>query len=130
MEATFTYYIHNSSVQPELLFRQADDYKLFQTKIEKYIEPIGQLHALKLTPTAFHMIIEFNNMTTLKKLSAKPLQSTKFLSRKLADLFNSYAQSYNKKHQRKGALFQKNFKRSEIVDMHHFEEVLEAFSVE
>jgi putative transposase len=130
MEATFTYYIHNSSVYPELLFRQNDDYTLFQTKIEKYLAPIGQLHALKLNPTEFHLIIEFNNLQVLKSLTKQPLQSTKFLSRKMADLFNSYAQSYNKKHHRKGALFQKNFKRSEIVDNEHLEEVLEKFDSE
>ncbi|TSJ44781.1 hypothetical protein [Fluviicola chungangensis] len=130
MEATFTYYIHNSSVQPELLFRQTDDYNLFQTKIEKYLEPIGQLHALKLTPTEFHLIIEFNDVRTLKPQSSHTFQSNKFLSRKLADLFNSYAQSYNKKHRRKGALFQKNFKRSEITDQKQLEEILEEFACE
>ncbi|MDF3027132.1 MAG: transposase [Fluviicola sp.] len=130
MEATFTYYIHNSSVQPELLFRQADDYKLFQTKIEKYLEPIGLLHALKLSPTEFHLVIEFNQLQILKASAKQPFQSNKFLSRRLSDLFNSYAQSYNKKHHRKGALFQKNFKRSEIVDNEHLEEVLEKFDSE
>lgn len=130
MEATFTYYIHNSSVQPELLFRQSDDYALFQTKIEKYLGPIGQLHALKLTPTEFHLVIEFNNLQILKNLAKQPFQSTKFLSRKMSDLFNSYAQSYNKKHHRKGALFQKNFKHSEILDDEHMKEVLEEFDLE
>jgi len=127
MEATFTYYIHNSSVQPELLFRQNDDYILFQTKIEKYLAPIGELHALKLTPTEFHLVIEFNNLQILKNLAREPFQSNKFLSRKMSDLFNSYAQSYNKKHHRKGSLFQKNFKRSEIIDNEHLEAVLEEF---
>lgn len=130
MEASFIYHIHNSSVQPELLFRQADDYKMFQTKIEKYLEPLGHLHALKLSPTEFHLIIEFSHIRILKNQTKQPFQSNKFLSRKMADLFNSYAQSYNKKHQRKGALFQKNFKRSEIIDKEHLEEVLEAFASE
>lgn len=128
MEATFTYYIHNSSVQPELLFRQPDDYKLFQTKIQQYLEPIGQIHALKLAPTEFHFIIEFNHLQVLKSQANRSFQSNKFLSRKLADLFNSYAQSYNKKHRRKGALFQKNFKRLEIVNEDHLTEVLEDFA--
>lgn len=130
MEASFTYYIHNSSVQPELLFRQSEDYTLFQKKIKKYLEPIGQLHALKLSPTEFHLIIEFNDLRILKNQAKQPFQSNKFLSRKLSDLFNSYAQSYNKKHHRKGALFQKNFKRSEIVDNDHLTEVMEEITCE
>jgi putative transposase len=130
MEASFTYYIHNSSVQPELLFRQAEDYTLFQTKIGQYLEPLGQLHALKLTPTEFHLVIEFNDLRILKNQAKQPFRSNKFLSRKMADLFNSYAQSYNKKHQRKGALFQKNFKRSEIIDHEHLAEVLEELASE
>ncbi len=129
MEATFTYYIHNSSVQPELLFRQNDDYTLFQTKIEKYLAPLGELHALKLTPTEFHLVIKFNDLQILKSLTQETFQSNKFLSRKMSDLFNSYAQSYNKKHHRKGSLFQKNFKRSEIIDNEHLEAILEEFGL-
>jgi hypothetical protein len=128
MEASFIYHIHNSSVQPELLFRQADDYTLFQSKVGKYLEPIGQLHTLRLTPTEFHLIIEFHPAFLLKSQAKHPFQSNKFLSRKMADLFNSYAQSYNKKYRRKGALFQKNFRRSEIVDNIHLAEVLEEIS--
>ncbi|WP_300665199.1 hypothetical protein [Fluviicola sp.] len=130
MEATYIYHIHNSSVQPELLFRQSEDYTLFQKKIQKYLEPIGQLHALKLSPTEFHLVIEFNDLRILKSQARQPFQSNKFLSRRLADLFNSYAQSYNKKHQRKGALFQKNFKRSEITDHEHLAEVIEEIACE
>lgn len=130
MEATFIYHIHNSSVQPELLFRQPEDYTLFQTKIQKYLEPIGQLHALKLSPTEFHLIIEFTNLHILKGQAKQPFQSNKFLSRKMSDLFNSYAQAYNKKHHRKGSLFQKNFKRSEILDDEHLTEILEEFASE
>lgn len=125
MEASFTYHIHNSSVQPELLFRHSEDYTLFQKKIKKYLEPIGQLHAVKLAPTEFHLLIEFNELRILKSQVKQSFQSNKFLSRKLSDLFNSYAQSYNKKHHRKGALFQKNFKRLEIIDSEHFLEVME-----
>lgn len=125
MEASFTYHIHSSSVQPELLFRHSEDYTLFQKKIKKYLEPIGQLHAVKLAPTEFHLLIEFNELRILKSLAKHPFQSNKFLSRRLSDFFNSYAQSYNKKHHRKGALFQKNFKRSEIIDSEHFLEVME-----
>lgn len=129
MEATFIYHIHNASVYPELLFRQPEDYTLFQTKVEKYLAPIGQLHALRFTPTEFYLIIEFNELRALKNQATKSFKSNKFLSRKLADLFNSYAQSYNKKYHRKGALFQKNFKRHEIYDNDHFMEVLEEFAM-
>lgn len=65
------------------------------------------------------------NRIQIKSQVKQPFQSNKFLSRKLSDLFNSYAQSYNKKHHRKGALFQKNFKRLELIDSEHFLEVME-----
>ncbi|MDR0801818.1 hypothetical protein [Fluviicola sp.] len=129
MEATFTYYIYNSSVQPELLFRQTEDYNLFREKIKRYLDPIGHLHALKLSPTEFHLVIEFNSIRILKNQAKQPFKSNKFLSQKLADFFNSYAQSYNKKYLRKGALFQKNFKRSEIFDLEHLDEIMKEFAL-
>lgn len=125
MEATQTYHIHNASVQPEILFRSTKDYQSFHDKVKKYLHPIGTVHFIKLHQTHFHLIIEFHPLTELRKLNQTRFQSCKILSRSLANLFNSYAQSYNKQYQRKGSLFQKNFKQKLIIDKDHLDEILD-----
>jgi hypothetical protein len=124
MEASLTYYIYNSAVQPEVLFREPDDYIHFQKKANQFINSIGKLHLLELSATTFHFIIEFHSIQELKKTHPPHVKSTKLLSRKLADLFNSYAQSYNNKYGRKGALFQKNFHQVELENSSHFDEII------
>jgi hypothetical protein len=56
------------------------------------------------------MLLHFKTEHTLEK---RKLYSTKIIRQQFSNLFNSYAQAYNKKHNRKGALFQKNFKIQE-----------------
>ncbi len=44
----------------------------------------------------------------------------KFISKQFSNLFNCYAQSFNKMYKRMGSLFIKNFKREEILDKEYF----------
>lgn len=120
MEPSFTYYIHNYSVQPELLFRTDENYRFFVQKVQQHISPVAQIRAYCLLPDQFHFLVEIRAPTVVRELqkqlihpSRKQRSLSYFVSRKFSDCFNSYAQAYNKMYSRDGALFQKNFKRLE-----------------
>lgn len=119
MEATRFYYLYNYSVQPELLFRNDENYRFFLKKYEQYIGPVATTHALCLLPNQFHLLVEIKpvemllHFKTEHTLEKRKLYSTKIIKQQFSNLFNSYAQAYNKQHNRKGSLFQKNYKIQE-----------------
>ena len=51
----------NHAVGQDLLFREADNYRYFLDKYEKYIEPITTTYAYCLMPNHFHFLLRINN---------------------------------------------------------------------
>lgn len=117
MEANTTYCIYNHSVQPELLFRDEIDVQNFKTKIHLHLGKICEVKQLLWNSTSFYLLITVYDLEVLKSLFHQTkFSSTKRISQQLANCFNSYAQSYNYRHSRKGNLFQKGFKQIELTN--------------
>ena len=47
-----------------------------------------------------------------------------FISKQLSNLFSSYTQAFNKQQNRTGSLFQKGFKRKEVVGLNYLQELV------
>lgn len=125
------YHIYNHANGDDNLFREAKNYSFFLSKYHLHIDPIAETIAWCLMPNHFHLLVrikdevdlkrDFPKFRTLENLypEEKEIQLSYLLSKQFANLFSSYTQSFNKVYQRRGSLFQKNFRRKEIDNQNY-----------
>ena len=106
MDPTHSYYhIYNHANGDDLLFTIHDNYEYFLKLINRFITPHLNLYAYCLMPNHFHLLVSFSSETEKKSFH------------QLSKLFNSYTRSFNNFNNRKGSLFQKNFKRKQLFTL-------------
>ena len=134
------FHVYNRTNNKELLFRSTENKLYFLKQFKKYLHLFLDTFCWNLLPNHFHLLVRIKTNKQLKEfLQTLPSQSLKLIEKKyLADesttdqllelewkrLFNSYAMAFNKQHKRKGNLFQRPFKRLEIMKEAHFTQVL------
>ncbi len=105
------YHIYNRGNNNELLFIEKENYLYFLKLVKKYLLPIADIISYCLLPNHFHFIIK----TKKKEQLPEKYKTDKIkLHQAFSNLFNAYTKAFNKKYNRKGSLFEKNFKRIEI----------------
>ena len=130
LEAGKFYHVFNHAVGSEKLFRNDENYNYFLKKFNEYISPIASTFSYVLIPNHFHFLIEIKDrkelyesyrILELKKEFPKikpetELDFEKFVMQQFSNFFNCYTKSFNKKHNRKGALFIDYLRRTLISD--------------
>jgi len=131
LEANKFYHIYNHAVGDEVLFKDADNYKYFLKKYAEYINPIVKTYAYCLMPNHFHFLISIRDDNELiefyKKKYVKfddktedpagfqnPQGLSMQTSRHFGNFFNAYAKAFNKQQNRRGSLFEDDFRRIEV----------------
>ena len=124
------YHIFNHTVGSEKLFKHDENYSYFLKKFNEYISPIASTFSYVLIPNHFHFLIEIKDKKELYE-SYRILESNKefpkvkpetevdfekFVMQQFSNFFNCYTKSFNKKHNRKGALFIDYLRRTLISD--------------
>jgi putative transposase len=117
------YHIISHAVGNEKLFLNDDNYKFFLKRYNKYITPIADTFAYSLLPNHFHFLIQIKPYPELQQYYKiiKPHGKEKegwqpdFVMQQISNLLNSYAKSFNKKNNRKGALFMDYLRRVEVT---------------
>lgn len=134
------YHIYNHANGNELLFVEAENYRYFLQQYQKYISPVADTLAYCLMPNHFHLLVQIKsiekigvqneNQSVRKKYDEKvtPAEKDNFISKQVskqfANLFSSYTQAFNRRYQRKGSLFIKNFKRKRIEDDDYYTQLI------
>lgn len=109
------YHIYNRAVGKEIMFRNYNNYLFFLEKFEKYILPIADTLSYCLLPNHFHFLIMIKANNSF--ISSKEKYSfSNYISRSFSNLFNSYAQAFNKQENRYGSLFKNRFKHINVDD--------------
>ncbi|MDD4992327.1 MAG: hypothetical protein PHR83_08855 [Paludibacter sp.] len=134
LEYNSVYHIYNCGIDGCDIFVDDDDYNRFLSKYAKYIEPIADTYAWSLLGNHFHVVVRIKNETEIKTLVELGLfeDKTKEQSpdkkpdptKQFSHLFNSYAQYFNYKYKRHGALFERSFKRKLIDNRPYFKRCL------
>ena len=126
------YHIFNHANGFENLFVNEGNYQFFLRKYALYINPIADTFAYCLMPNHLHFCVRIKNEEALFeyfrqskssesfKLSEGSAQLSNLLSHCFGNLFNSYAQAFNKQQSRRGNLFVSNFKRKEVASDRYF----------
>ena len=132
------YYIFNHAVGSEKLFRNDENYNYFLKKVNDYICPIARTYTYVLIPNHFHFLIEIKDKKELYE-SYRILESNKefpkvkpeteldferFVMQQFSNFFNCYTKSFNKKHNRKGALFIDYLRRTLISDEEYLRNIV------
>lgn len=117
------YHITGHAVGNEKLFLNDDNYQFFLKRYCKYINPIADTFAYSLLPNHFHSLIQvkpYNHLLeNYKKVksnrAAEAGWQEAFVMQQFSNLFNSYAKSFNKKYNRRGALFMDYMRRVQVT---------------
>ncbi|WP_449401503.1 transposase [Chryseobacterium wanjuense] len=108
-ECGYVYHIYTHANGKDLIFREEENYKYFLDKLLKYIVPIAQIYVYCLMPNHFHLLIRFKGLDQVRNEDEH-----KYLMKQFSNLLNSYAKAYNKKYNRRGALFLDYLKRKRV----------------
>ncbi|MEA2105454.1 MAG: transposase [Bacteroidota bacterium] len=124
LEAEKCFHIYNHAVGTEMLFKTDRNYHFFLYLVKKHLISFVDIYAYCLMPNHFHLIIlikEENEILAKKKAKTSiPL----LISQQFSNLFNSYAQAFNKENNRKGSLFLNRFKRKIIKDEKYLKKLI------
>ncbi len=128
-----TYHVFNHANGWENLFVEPKNYDFFLSKFSLHVLPVVNVYAYCLMPNHFHMSLRIKSSKELtayfdwvNKGKGMPVQIfsdhllIKKVSKSFSNLFNSYAQAFNKTYDRMGSLFMQNMKKQEVLSDEYF----------
>ncbi|MCX6230710.1 MAG: hypothetical protein NTZ33_04130 [Bacteroidetes bacterium] len=135
------YHIYNRGINSCDLFKVTDNYEYFLKLYDKYIASFADTFAWVLMPNHFHLLIRIKEereihinidsgspsrvLNTQKNLPGfQNLEGFKPIHQHFSNLFNAYTKAFNKRYNRHGSLFEKNFKRKLINNENYLKQVL------
>jgi len=115
------YHIYNRGINGTDIFKESRNYYYFLNLYSKFVEPIADTFAYCLLKNHFHFLVQIKE-NPARVLNPGGVTNAKTInpSRQFGNLFNSYAQSFNKAYDRTGSLFEKPFKRKRITSDEYF----------
>ena len=114
------YHIYNHAVGQDNLFNNEENYHFFLEKYANYVNPVADTFAYCLLPNHFHFLVRIKEEKEIEEYFNVKKDLTGFqnlsglISKQFSNLFNSYSKSVNKQQNRRGALFERPFKRRKI----------------
>jgi REP element-mobilizing transposase RayT len=134
------FHVYNRTNNKELLFKSTDNRLYFLKQFQKYLRPFLDIFCWNLLPNHFHFLVQIKSAEAIKKYlqtlpppTLKPIEKKYLTDTATTELllelgwkrfFNSYAMAFNKQHKRNGNLFQRPFKRIEVMKESHFTQAI------
>jgi putative transposase len=127
------YHVYNRGINGCDLFKGKDNFEYFLNLYDIHISPIADTFAWVLMKNHFHLLVrikeevDFISPDRVSNPSPDRVRNpVRALgpSKHFSNLFNSYAQAFNKMYSRHGALFERPFKRKEIDDKDYFKNLV------
>ena len=122
------YHIYNRGNNGIDLFYETENYNHFLRLYEKYIDPIAETFAWCLMKNHFHILvyIKETNEIDIAKLEYSSTDKPKIVnaSKQFSNLFTAYTLAMNKRYNRTGSLFEKNFKWKVVNSENYFQKLI------
>ena len=122
------YHIYNRGNNSDNIFYENENYYHFLRLYEKYINPIADTFAWCLLKNHFHILIYLKTDaeidTSLLQYSTVKKPKIVSPSKQFSHFFNAYTQAINKRHNRTGSLFEKNFERKLVNSENYFQKLI------
>jgi putative transposase len=107
------FHIYNRGVNSENLFKEKKNYCYFLKQYILYCSDVLETYAYCLLKNHFHLLAYVKENVEVPRKNGEGMFRLN-ASKQLSHLFNSYAQSINKAHDRTGPLFESPFERKLI----------------
>ena len=122
------YHIYNHGVGNRDLFREPDNYEYFLSLWDKYISSIAVTYAWVLMKNHFHALVKIKNESEIVAVFtpdrvSNPVRGI-IASKQFSNLFNAYAQAFNKRIGSHGALFERPFGRKLVDNEYYLKRVI------
>ena len=122
------YHIYNRGNNRIDLFYETENYNHFLRLYAKYIEPVVETYAWCLMKNHFHFLVYIKETEEIdiSKLEYSSTDKPKIISasKQFSNLFNAYTLSMNKRYNRTGSLFEKNFRRKLVTSEVYFQKLI------
>jgi putative transposase len=122
------YHIYNRGNNGIDLFYEIENYKHFLRLYEKYIDPVAETYAWCLMKNHFHILVYIKETEEIDstKLEYSSTDKPKIVSasKQFSNLFNAYTLAMNKRYNRTGSLFEKNFRRKVVNSETYFQKLV------
>jgi len=123
-KADMCYHVYNHAVGNENLFRNDENFRYFLKKYTIYMSSVWDTYAYCLMPNHFHLLVRVNSLERLQSIPKFAEDVHQFVMQQFSNLLNGYAKAYNKRFDRKGALFLDYTKRIEIKNANYFSSLI------
>ncbi len=111
------YHIYNRGINSCDLFHDTANYGYFLSLYEHHISPIADTYAWVLMKNHFHFLVKIKDECPISPDKVLNPVRVNDPSKYFSNLFNAYAQAFNKRYNRHGNLFERPFKRKLVEDM-------------
>lgn len=128
LESGKYYHIYNRGNNGQNIFFDSENYTFFLNRFHQYISPFCDTIAWVLLKNHFHILVYVKPFEEIKieKLEYTATEIPKKIDVHLqfGHFFNSYAKAINKRYNRTGSLFEKNFERKEVDSASYFKKLI------
>jgi len=130
------YHVYNRGINGCDIFRENENYSYFLKLYDQHISPIADTFAWVLMPNHFHLLVRVKEegeilAATNPDRVSNPVRVYKTPpvrigtpSQQMANLFNAYAQAFNKRFNRHGSLFERPFKRKPVNSIEYLRQLV------
>jgi len=122
------YHIYNRGNNGDNIFYETENYYHFLRLYEKYMDPVVETFAWCLLNNHFHLLIYVKTESEINSniLDYSTVDKPKVISatNQFSHFFNAYTQAINKRHNRTGSLFEKNFERKQVNSDRYFQDLV------
>lgn len=129
LRANTYYHIFNHANSDEDLFREPENYRYFLQQYYKHLNPVADTYSYCLMPNHFHLLVRIKSAVAITTHlpgfeNLEGVAASNLLSRQFSNFFNGYTKAFNKKYERRGSLFLKNFKKKAILHKNYLSSVI------
>lgn len=118
------YHIINHAVGSENLFRNAENYRYFLQQYQHHTAVVWDTYTYCLMPNHFHLLVRVHPLLVLEQHPKYKGDVHKLVMQALSNWLNGYAKAYNKRYDRRGALFLDFTKRLQVDSELYFTTVV------
>jgi len=118
------FHIYNRGINSCNIFADNENYEYFLDLYDKKISHVAETYAWALLPNHFHFLVRIKQKEKIPEVIYVPNPDGAWSpvrvgtpAQQFSKLFNSYAQSINKRYHRHGGLFERPFKRKRIDNL-------------
>jgi putative transposase len=117
------YHVYNRGINGCDIFKENENYDYFLKLYDQHVSPVADTFAWVLMPNHFHFLLRVKDVREISSgdnpAGVPNPGRVKQPSQQMGNLFNAYAQAFNKRYNRHGSLLESPFKRKPVHNIEY-----------